>query len=306
MASYRKTALVSAATAVYMASASYTTTPSCLTLKGAYTNGTNLGYINVGDQGFDIYAVFVNSISFATKFGLDAGSGNLIDYDGSPYTGLITSATWEGVGLAYLHFDTPQNLQDQETAENIALTCELSRHSNILTCAHPRKPAYSVLQYCTKYENVIAISDDINLDNDCEAIVITASAARGCTVPTSTPVVTLATTTTTTTLPTSTTAPLQRYLCPSGGPTLCADGFLVKCNKVVYPFAGSWYVVPGIRSEIKCHQACVADAACGGWEYYEEEVDLILCTHTHDMYSPNVQFRFEYYFYSTGIRGVCQ
>ncbi|KAI0159315.1 hypothetical protein BJ166DRAFT_593507 [Pestalotiopsis sp. NC0098] len=113
-------------------------------------------------------------------------------------------------------------------------------------------------------------------------------------------------TSTITTLPTSTAGPQQEFVCPSGSPTLCADGFLVKCSDQAINSGVKWYVYSNTISELQCHQACVLNPTCTGYYSYEEEIDLTLCQHTNDTFSPSTQFRFQYYFYVTGVRGFCK
>jgi hypothetical protein len=295
----------------------YTTTSDCFILQGKYTNGTNLGFLNVGDHNFGISAALVRNSSLATKLGIDSGTRSMIDHNEGnilprlPHNGLIAAVNWDGDYNDNIYFETSGDLQDQEIAENIALNCRLS-FSNTLACVHPKKANYDVFQLCTKYGNSLEIGSEINLDRDCQSVVLSATATRGCKPPTTTATISPSPTQTITTLPTSTSMPPRRNLCTQTG-TVCADNFLVKCSKLPYNTTIEWYWANsidgpfgGLYSQTLCHQACVNDAACGGWRYYEEEIDLINCLHTHDTIPSDVQFRFEYYFYSVGVRGACQ
>lgn len=293
----------------------YPTISNCFTLHGAYTNGTSLGFLNVGDENSGTWAAVVSGALSATKLSIDTSTGAMVDYQGGgdPYQGFLASADWAGqspwgdgrIVSGHLYFDSRLDLQDQEMAEHIALDCELDSDS-VLACENPNNAGYDIFQFCTRYDMGLMIGNGLNPNYDCEAIKLTATAAQDCAPPTSTPTITPTPTQTTTTLPTGTTTP-KRFLC-SGTETLCVDNFLVKCSKLPYNTTISWYIVrsPPITSELQCHQACVNDAACGAWRYYEEFIDLLNCYHTHDTISSSTRFRFEYYFDSVGVRGACQ
>ncbi|KAM0806546.1 hypothetical protein AB5N19_06882 [Seiridium cardinale] len=294
--------------------ATYTVTSDCFLLRGALENGTDLGFFNVADQAFDIHAAFVSDGSLATKLGIDASTGNMVDYNdgdvdpGFPHKGLIASTEWEGQYYSdYIYFEPPQALQDQETAANVALDCELSP-GNILSCSHPhpKRPNYNVFQYCTHWGNDLEIGTPDN-PASCASVVLSATAATGCTPPTTTPSVGSTTTRTTTTLPTSTVMPHPRFVCLDSSTPICSDGFLVRCDRLPWNVTTAWYQVFGSEegSEMECHQSCVNDATCGGWKYYEEFTDLHSCSHTHETISPSIQFR-EEVFHSVGIKGGCQ
>ncbi|KAK9421783.1 putative Homoaconitase, mitochondrial [Seiridium unicorne] len=212
----------------------YTATSNCFLLRGALTNGTDLGFFNVSDQAFDIHAAFVSDGSLATKLGIDTSTGNMVDYNdgdvdpGFPHKGLIAATEWEGQYYSdYLYFEPPQALQNQETAANVALNCELSP-GNILSCSHPhpKRPNYNVFQYCNHWGNDLEIGTPDN-PASCAPVVLSATAAIGCTPPTTTPSVGSTTTRTTTTLPTSTVMPHPRFVCLDSSSPICSDGFLL-------------------------------------------------------------------------------
>ncbi|KAF7533229.1 hypothetical protein G7054_g7250 [Neopestalotiopsis clavispora] len=284
----------------------------CFTIYARHTNGTGIGYLNV-DYGASINQVGLsNSIALATKLGLDASTGRLIDYDMSPANGLIASATYYGFTPG-IEFHTFAELQDTEHSEYVALDCALSA-SGLLTGSNPAIPQ-GFIQYCSGDGNLHVDSrtePSIEL-GDCAPLVLRAMAATDCATPTTTTLLPPRTTTTTTTLPTRTNAPKRYYICPTDSqPTLCADGFLVKCGNTAIGANVSWYgftPTPFGFAQFDCHAACVNDPTCTGWYSYFEEVGLQSCRHTRDVFSQDTTFRFagdSAYAYSVGVRGFCR
>lgn len=299
-----------------------TSLSACFTLQGTYTNGTSVGYLTPEDFGYGIWSVFTSQSSQAAKLGLDTITGRLVDYDGaSGQQGYVASTYWDGrpdvdgrVVHDVLYFDNARDLLDPESDEHIAVVCELDSN-NPLTCAHPWSPDYNIFSYCRDLG--LVLGDGIDARYDCEPIALRATAAQGCSPPTSTPTLSHATTRTLTTLPTSTASSSGSQQFCFRDKTQCADGFLVRCDKNAYVDTTDWTLVGGvagdpigelpITSSLECHQACVERPTCMGWKYFDHSDDILYCYHTNETIPENLHFHVSDYAYIRyGVRGRCQ
>lgn len=176
----------------------YTTPADCFILEGRATNGTSFGFLNVGVWSLAPHSVFgtiVSNSSWATKLGIDARTGNLMDRDQgnadfwptTPHKGLLASVIKSGVTSDVLWFKSPEALKNETTPPRVAINCRLN-HSRRLNCAHPFVPNYNVFQYCAPPVDISDLFPTLKLGTgidqpglmQCVPVIVTARASQGC------------------------------------------------------------------------------------------------------------------------------